>query len=70
MPFKAYRPPPTIAPSLAAPPYDVINSDEARKLADGNEYSFLRVRAFAPGSIVVLPWSMILPPTPPSIRPC
>lgn len=55
MPFKAYRPPPTIAPSLAAPPYDVINSDEARKLADGNEYSFLRVRAFAPGSIVVLP---------------
>lgn len=44
MPFKAYRPPPTIAPSLAAPPYDVINSDEARKLADGNEYSFLRVR--------------------------
>lgn len=48
MPFKAYRPPPTIAPSLAAPPYDVINSDEARKLADGNEYSFLRVRAFVP----------------------
>lgn len=47
MPFKAYRPPPTIAASLAAPPYDVINSDEARKLADGNEYSFLRVRESA-----------------------
>lgn len=45
MPFKAYRPPPSIASSLAAPPYDVINSDEARKLADGNEYSFLRVRS-------------------------
>lgn len=45
MPFKAYRPPPSIAASLAAPPYDVISSDEARKLADGNEYSFLRVRA-------------------------
>jgi hypothetical protein len=46
VPFKAYRPPPTIAASLAAPPYDVINSDEARKMADGNEYSFLRVRAW------------------------
>ena len=43
MPFKAYRPPPTVAPSLAAPPYDVINSEEARKMADGNEHSFLRV---------------------------
>ena len=42
-PFRAYRPPVTMAPSLAAPPYDTCNSEEARKLADGNEHSFLRV---------------------------
>ena len=44
VPFKAYRPPPNMAASLAAPPYDVIDSDEARRMADGNEHSFLRVR--------------------------
>jgi len=43
MPFKAYRPPAPLASTIAAPPYDVINSDEARKLADGKESSFLRV---------------------------
>jgi len=43
MPFKAYRPPALLASTVAAPPYDVINSDEARKLADGKESSFLRV---------------------------
>ena len=43
MPFKAYRPPVELAPTVAAPPYDVISSDEARKLADGKENSFLRV---------------------------
>lgn len=45
VPFKAYRPPSDIAASVASPPYDVISSEEARKLADGSEHSFLRVRA-------------------------
>ena len=42
-PFRAYRPPVAIAADLASPPYDVINSEEARKMADGNEHTFLRV---------------------------
>lgn len=44
LPMKAFRPPSELAQKISAPPYDVINSDEARKLADGNENSFLRVR--------------------------
>lgn len=43
LPFKAYRPPAALASTVAAPPYDVISSDEARRLADGKEDSFLRV---------------------------
>ncbi|MBF0406391.1 MAG: DUF1015 domain-containing protein [Candidatus Riflebacteria bacterium] len=42
-PFKGIRAPKEIAPKLAALPYDVINSEEARKLAEGNQYSFLHV---------------------------
>jgi uncharacterized protein (DUF1015 family) len=42
-PFRALRPQPELASSVAAPPYDVINSEEARALAAGNAVSFLHV---------------------------
>ena len=35
-PFRALRPTPTDAAAIAAVPYDVVNTDEARALADGN----------------------------------
>jgi uncharacterized protein (DUF1015 family) len=42
-PFRALRPHRSAAPSVAAVPYDVVNTDEARELAAGNPLSFLRV---------------------------
>lgn len=42
-PFRGYRPPQHIAKQLASRPYDVLNSEEARKEAGDNPYSFLRV---------------------------
>ena len=42
-PFAAYRPPPARAVRVASPPYDVINTAEARALAEGNPSSFLHV---------------------------
>ena len=42
-PFAAYRPPPSEAVRVASPPYDVINTAEARDLAAGNPASFLHV---------------------------
>jgi uncharacterized protein (DUF1015 family) len=42
-PFAAYRPPPSAAVQVASPPYDVINTAEARDLAAGNPSSFLHV---------------------------
>ena len=42
-PFRGLRPRPDLAEKVAAPPYDVINSEEARKMAEGNPYSFLHV---------------------------
>jgi len=42
-PFRALRPPAAIAARVASPPYDVINTREARALAAGNPDSFLRV---------------------------
>ena len=42
-PFRALRPDATHAPRIAAVPYDVVSTDEARALADGNPESFLRV---------------------------
>jgi len=42
-PFRALRPRPDLAARVAAPPYDVISSDEARAMAAGNPYSFLHV---------------------------
>ncbi|HEY4117949.1 MAG TPA: DUF1015 family protein [Byssovorax sp.] len=42
-PFAAFRPPAAIAREVASPPYDVINTEEARALAAGNDVSFLHV---------------------------
>jgi uncharacterized protein (DUF1015 family) len=42
-PFRALRPQPDLAARVASVPYDVVNTDEARALADGNPLSFLRV---------------------------
>ena len=42
-PFRAVRPRPELASQVAAPPYDVVSLEEARKLAEGNPYSFLRI---------------------------
>ena len=42
-PFRAWRPQPEWADKVAAPPYDVLDSDEARALAKGNPLSFLHV---------------------------
>lgn len=42
-PFKGLRPPKDIVKKLASRPYDVMNSEEAREEAKGNEYSLLHV---------------------------
>ena len=41
--FKAVRPAPTLADQVAALPYDVMNSEEAREMVVGNPHSFLHV---------------------------
>jgi uncharacterized protein (DUF1015 family) len=42
-PFRAVRPAPPVASRVAAVPYDVVDTDEARALAAGNPLSFLHV---------------------------
>ena len=42
-PFKAIRPSSDHVKSVASRPYDVLNSDEARKEVEGNDLSFLHV---------------------------
>jgi uncharacterized protein (DUF1015 family) len=42
-PFKAFRPVPEFAGEVAARPYDVLNSDEARQEVRGHPLSFLHV---------------------------
>lgn len=42
-PFKALRPQPQFAPKVASPPYDVLNSLEAKIEARGNPHSFLHI---------------------------
>src|SRR6267142_2261433 len=42
-PFRALRPKPDAAASIAAVPYDVVSTEEARAMAAGNPRSFLRV---------------------------
>ena len=42
-PFKGIRPVKELASKIAALPYDVMNSEEAREMVVGNPYSFLHV---------------------------
>ena len=42
-PFKALRPKEELAKQVASRPYDVLNSEEAKQEAAGNNYSFLRI---------------------------
>ena len=41
IPFRALRPAPPAAPDVAAVPYDVVTTEEARQLANGQPLSFL-----------------------------
>ncbi len=43
IPFRALRPKPADAAAIAAVPYDVVSTSEARALAESNPLSFLRV---------------------------
>ncbi|KUK55260.1 MAG: Uncharacterized conserved protein UCP033563 [Atribacteria bacterium 34_128] len=42
-PFKALRPEPELVTKVASPPYDVLNTEEARQLVKDNPYSFLHI---------------------------
>ncbi|MBP7866978.1 MAG: DUF1015 domain-containing protein [Acidobacteria bacterium] len=42
-PFRGMRPKPEVVDRVAAPPYDVLSSEEARRMAEGNPLSFLHV---------------------------
>ena len=42
-PFKAVRPTPELSSKVAALPYDVMNSEEAREMVKDNPYSFLHI---------------------------
>jgi len=42
-PFRGLRPRPDLTTRVAAVPYDVVNTDEARQLAEGNPFSLLHV---------------------------
>ncbi|MGE5355592.1 MAG: DUF1015 domain-containing protein [Deltaproteobacteria bacterium] len=42
-PFRGLRPPAELIEKVACLPYDVMNSEEARKMADGNPYSLLHI---------------------------
>ncbi|PKL36169.1 MAG: DUF1015 domain-containing protein [Spirochaetae bacterium HGW-Spirochaetae-1] len=41
--FRGLRPRPDLAEKVAELPYDVLSSDEARQVAEGNQYSFFHV---------------------------
>lgn len=43
LPFRGLRPAAGQAPAVAAPPYDVLSSDEARERASGKPWSFLHI---------------------------
>lgn len=42
-PFQGIRPNPTLAEKVSALPYDVMNRDEAKEMAKGNDVSFLHI---------------------------
>ena len=41
LPFRALRPKPALVEKVASPPYDVLDSQEAREMASDNPNSFL-----------------------------
>ena len=43
LPFRALCPNPALVAEIASPPYDVLNSQEARNLATNNPHSFLHI---------------------------
>ncbi|MCI2062361.1 MAG: DUF1015 family protein [Eubacteriaceae bacterium] len=43
IPFRAVRPNVELADKVAAPPYDVVDGEEARRIADADPYSFLHI---------------------------
>ncbi len=43
LPFRALRPVKGRADDVVAPPYDVMNADEARAMAEGRPWSFLHI---------------------------
>ena len=42
-PFRGIRPPKNLVEKVNSRPYDVLNSDEARKEAEGNEMSLYHI---------------------------
>ena len=42
-PFQGFRPPSELASVVSSPPYDVMTSEEARKMVKNNPDSFLRI---------------------------
>ena len=42
-PFRGLRPTPAHATDVVAPPYDVLNTEEARERVQGRPYSFLHI---------------------------
>lgn len=42
-PFKGYRPPKKLVKFVAAPPYDVLEREDAYEIAKGNKYSYLHI---------------------------
>lgn len=42
-PFVAWRPDPDVVSRVASPPYDVVDTPTARRIAEGNPHSFLHV---------------------------
>ena len=64
-PFKGIRPPQNLVEQVASRPYDVLNSEEARAEAEGNEKMCIRDRLYpdgTSGSICHAEWSLgVLP---------
>ena len=42
-PFRGLRPKPEFCKEIASPPYDVLNTEEARSIVKQNPKSFLRI---------------------------
>lgn len=43
LPFRGVRPPKSLVKKIAAPPYDVVTSQEAREIAWGNQMNYLHI---------------------------